>query len=245
MMPITRRTLCHAALGGLVAVLTLPPEGPAWATDYAALVAAADRSEADRQNDAKRHPVELLAFIGPQPGWRVLDMAAGAGYSTELMARAVAPGGRVFAQHFKPSDKFAERKASPAMANVEDVVTPFDDLDRPGLKDLDLVTFLFGYHDTTFLEVDRARMNRAMFAALKPGGLLVIADHSARPEDGATVGKSLHRIAEPTLRAEVEAAGFQFVGDANFLRHPEDERAAVVFKNPTPVDEFVLKFRRP
>jgi predicted methyltransferase len=236
---------CRAALAGLAVVTALAVAVPAQAADYAALVAAPDRSEADRQADAKRHPVELLAFIAPQPGWRVLDMAAGAGYSTELLARAVAPGGKVFAQHFKPSEKFGERKASPAMADVEDVITPFDDLSRPALHDLDLVTFLFGYHDTTFLEVDRARMDKALFDALKPGGILVVADHSARPEDGAAVGKSLHRIAEATLRAEIEAAGFRFVGAGDFLRHPEDERTAVVFKNPTPVDEFVLKFRKP
>lgn len=236
---------CRAALAGLAVAAALAFAPPARAADYAALVAAPDRSAADREADAKRHPVELLDFIAPQPGWRVLDMAAGAGYSTELLARAVSPGGKVFAQHARPSDKFAERKAAPAMAEVEDVITPFDDLSRPALRDLDLVTFLFGYHDTTFLEVDRARMDKALFDALKPGGILVVADHAARPEDGATVGKSLHRIAEATLRAEIEAAGFRFVGAGDFLRHPEDARTAVVFKNPTPVDEFVLKFRKP
>jgi predicted methyltransferase len=65
------------------------------------------------------------------------------------------------------------------------------------------------------------------------------------PEDGASVGKTLHRIAEQTLRAEIESAGFQFVADANFLRHPEDSRTVVVFKNTVPNDEFVLKFRKP
>ena len=84
-----------------------------------------------------------------------------------------------------------------------------------------------------------------MFAALKPGGFLVVADHSAKPEDGATVGKTFHRIAEATLRAEIEAAGFKFVGSGDFLRHPEDTRTNIVFKNPTPVDEFVLKFQKP
>ena len=52
--------------------------------------AAPDRTDADRQNDKKREAEKLLTFVGPKPGWRVLDMAAGAGYSTELMARAVA-----------------------------------------------------------------------------------------------------------------------------------------------------------
>ena len=121
----------------------------------------------------------------------------------------------------------------------------FDDPVPADVKDLDLITFYFSYHDTTFLEVDRAKMNKAMFVALKPGGILTIADHSARPEDGATVGKTLHRIGEAALRAEIEAAGFKFVASADFLRHPEDKRTDVVFKNPTPVDEFVLKFQKP
>ncbi len=115
----------------------------------------------------------------------------------------------------------------------------------PDLHGFDLITFFFAYHDTTYMAVDRVKMDKALFAALKPGGFLVIADHSARPEDGATVGKTYHRIAEQTLRAEIEAAGFRFVADAGFLRHPEDTRTSIVFRNPTPVDEFVLKFQKP
>ncbi len=97
------------------------------------------------------------------------------------------------------------------MRNVVALVRPSDDPVPAELHDLDLITFYFAYHDTTYMQIDRAKMNKAMFAALKPGGILVIADHSARPEDGATVGKTYHRIAEKTLRAEVEAAGFEFV----------------------------------
>ncbi|MDB5569589.1 MAG: methyltransferase, partial [Hyphomicrobiales bacterium] len=87
--------------------------------------------------------------------------------------------------------------------------------------------------------------NKAIFDALKPGGLFVIADHSAKPEDGASVGKSLHRIAEHTLRAEVEAAGFRLVQSGDFLRNPEDPRTAVVHRSGIRNDEFVLKFQKP
>lgn len=215
------------------------------AQDYRSIVASPDRTAADRENDKKRQPIELLEFIAPKTGWRVLDMAAGAGYSTELLARAVSPDGKVLAQHTKVSEKFSERKKLPAMANVEDVVSPFDVFSHPEIRDLDLVTFLFGYHDTTFLGVDRARMDKAIFDSVKHGGILVVADHSAKPEDGALVGKTFHRIAEDTVKAEIEAAGFVFVEEGNFLRHPEDARTNVVFSNPTPVDEFVLKFRKP
>jgi predicted methyltransferase len=172
-------------------------------------------------------------------------MGAGAGYSTELMARSVGPSGKVFAQNDKASEKLTARMATPAMSNVTVLVRPFDDPVPADASGFDLITFYFAYHDTTYMEVDRAKMDKALFAALKPGGFLVVADHSARPEDGATVGKTFHRIAEQTLRSEIESAGFRFVAAGDFLRHPEDARTGIVFKNPTPVDEFVLKFQKP
>jgi predicted methyltransferase len=95
------------------------------------------------------------------------------------------------------------------------------------------------------MAVDRARMNRALFDALKPGGVLVVADHSAQPGAGISVVKTLHRIEESTLRREIEAAGFKLVAEADFLRNPGDLRDAIVFRPQTPVDEFVLKFVKP
>ena len=87
-------------------------------------------------------------------------------------------------------------------------------------------------------------MNRRLHAALKPGGFLVIADHSARAGDGTTVGKTLHRIEESTLRREVEAAGFKLVATGDFWRHPEDPRDFTTTRPTGPVDEFVLKFQK-
>ena len=218
---------------------------PVLAQDYSAIIASSDRSDADRQTDKRRDPVHLLTFTGAQSGWTVLDMGAGAGYSTELMARSVGATGKVYGQMDTESDKLQARLTTPVMRNVTALVRRSDDPVPADLHDFDLITFFFAYHDTTYMDVDRTKMDKALFAAPKPGGYLVIADHSARPEDGATVGKKLHRIAEQTLRAEIEAAGFKFVADASFLRHPEDARSDIVFRNPTPVDEFVLKFQKP
>src|SRR5260370_4622248 len=89
------------------------------------------------------------------------------------------------------------------------------------------------------------RMNQTRFAALKPGGFLIIADHSAKSGDGSTVGKTLHRIEESTLRQEIEAAGFKLAAEGDFLHHPEDPRDVPVFKPAVPVDEFVLKYQKP
>jgi predicted methyltransferase len=131
------------------------------------------------------------------------------------------------------------------MKNVVMLARPFDDPLPADARDLDLVTFLFYYHDTTYMPVDRAEMNRKLFAALKPGGILVIADHSAKPGDGTSVAKTIHRIEESVLRREVEAAGFKLVGEGDFFRHPEDTRDFSVNRPTGPVDEFVLKFQKP
>ena len=220
------------------------------APDYAALLAAPDRSDGDRQADKRRDPAPFLTFAGLRPGMKVLDMGAGGGYSTELIARAVAPGGIVYGQNpadlgEKPKATFDARLKTPAMKDVVADIRPFDDPVPPDVHDLDLITFLFYYHDTTYMNVDRAAMDRKLFAALKPGGFLVIADHSALPGQGTSVGKTLHRIEESTLRQEVEAAGFRVVAKGNFWRSPDDTHDSPSYRPSTPVDNFVLKFQKP
>jgi predicted methyltransferase len=227
------------------------PAQDAKAPDYEAIVAAPDRADADRQVDQRRQPAKMLAFAGVWTGMRILDMEASAGYSTELLARTVAPAGTVYAQDSAAvierfvKDKFDLRAQKPAMKNVVHVIRDFDDPIPPDVSGLDMITFFFAYHDITYMQVDRAAMNKKMFAALKPGGFLIVADHSAKPGEGVSVTKTLHRIEESTLRQEIEAAGFKLVAEGDFLRHPEDPRDAVVFRPQVPVDQFVLKYQKP
>jgi predicted methyltransferase len=236
------------ALSLLIPAMALADDGKT--PDYAAIVASPDRSDADRQTDQRRDPAKMLAFTGVKEGMKVQDMEAGAGYSTELLARAVGPSGAVYAQDSaavmeRIKDKFDIRAKSPAMKNVVHVVRDFDDPIPPDVSNLDMITFFFAYHDVTYMPVDRAKMNAKMFAALKPGGYLIIADHSAKKGDGINVAHTLHRIEESTLRQEIEAAGFKFVAEGDFLHHPEDPRDDKVFKPAIPVDEFVLKYQKP
>jgi predicted methyltransferase len=238
-----------AALAMLAA--SAAPAQDAKAPDYEAIVAAPDRADADRQVDLRRQPAKMLAFTGVKTGMKVLDMEASAGYSTELLARAVGPSGTVYAQDSAAvierfvKDKFDIRAQKPAMKNVVHMVRDFDDPIPPDVSGLDMITFFFAYHDITYMQVDRATMNKKMFAALKPGGFLIVADHSAKPGDGISVAKTLHRIEESTLRQEIEAAGFKLVAEGDFLRHPEDPRDAAVFRPQVPTDEFVLKYQKP
>lgn len=225
--------------------------------DPAAIVAAADRTDADRALDAGRHPAEFLAFLALGPGMKVADLGAGGGYTTELLARAVAPGGVVYGQNNKGflgfiGDAWSARLARPVNANVVRVDREFDAPLPPEATGLDLVVMNVIYHDTVWLGVDRAAMNRAIFAALRPGGRFVVVDSSARAGTGADDVKTLHRIDEPFVRAEVEAAGFKPAGEGAFLRNPGDTRdwnasppaAAAAGKRGTS-DRFVLAFVKP
>ena len=249
---LSRGAIIGAAMAFAIGINSLgsPHASAQSAPDYAALMAAPDRSDADRVADKRRDPVPFLAFTGLRPGMKVLDMGAGAGYSTELVARVVGATGTVYGQN--PPDNFerarnafATRAATPAMKNSVALLRPYDDPLPADVPDLDMITYLFFYHDTTYLNVDRAQMNRKLFAALKPGGLLVIADHSAKAGSDPSVGKTLHRIDEGTLRREVEAAGFKLVAEGNFWRNPSDSRDFSTQQPTSPVDNFVLKFQKP
>jgi predicted methyltransferase len=249
---VRHRTSIMGAFASLAMLAATPaPAQEAKAPDYEAIVASPDRADADRQADQRRQPAKMLTFTGVMTGMKVLDMEASAGYSTELLARSVGPTGIVYAQDSAAvierfvKDKFDIRAQKPVMKNVVHAVRDFDDPIPPDVGALDLITFFFAYHDITYMQVDRAAMNKKMFAALKPGGFLIIADHSAKPGEGITVAKTLHRIEESTLRQEIEAAGFKLVAEGDFLRHPEDPRDAAVFRPQVPTDEFVLKYQKP
>jgi predicted methyltransferase len=219
------------------------------------VVAAADRSDADRQLDAGRKPAELLAFFQVAPGMRVLDLAAGGGYTTELLARSVGDTGIVYGENPKFVLGFAEKTWSERLQKpvMKHVVRVDAELDAPWpaeVKDLDLVTLVLFYHDAVWQGTDRAKMNANIFAALKPGGTLGIVDHSAKPGEGLTVVQSLHRIDESVVKDELGKAGFVLDAEADFLREPSDTRdwsasPKAAGERRGHSDRFVLRFKKP
>jgi len=253
----------------------------------ARILAAADRTAADRTNDLRRKPQEMLEFIGIRPGMTALDISSAGGYTTELLARVIGPTGAVYGQGRPPAPAGAPvtRPAQPegnshpnipapapaaapparrplpevlaaraermkaagvVAAPITAVIRPFEDPVPPELVGkLDVVTLMFNYHDLGHLGVDRAPMNAAVFKALRPGGMYVIADHAGRPGTGISEAGTLHRIEEAFLRKEVEVVGFRLGAEGTFLRNPNDPRDKNPPDPPQPKDEFVLKFVRP
>jgi predicted methyltransferase len=221
-----------------------------------AMLEAKDRSDADRALDAGRHPGELLTFFGVKPGMKVAELLAGGGYTAELLARAVGKTGKVYGVNNEfVLEKFAaapwaERLSKPSNKNIARVDRELDDPLPPDVKNLDAVFAVLVYHDTVWQNVDREKMNAAVFAALKPGGVYAVIDHSGRTHSGSGEVQTLHRIEESVVRAEIEHAGFKLAEEGFFLRNPQDARdwndspLAAAGRRGTS-DRFVLKFVKP
>lgn len=235
-----------------------PPYTPAADVTEAvrAAIAATDRSIDDRMLDAGRMPGEVLTFFKLAPGQKIGELFAGGGYTTELMARIVGDTGKVWAQNTtEVLDKFArkpwtERAAKPVMKNVVGVERPTDDPFPPEAKDLDLVITILNYHDFVWQKADTAKLNKAVFAALKPGGVYAIVDHSAAKNSGIRDVESLHRIDEDVVKKEVLEAGFELDAESEVLRHPDDPRdwstsPRTAGEKRGTSDRFTLRFVKP
>jgi predicted methyltransferase len=222
-----------------------------------AAVADANRPETDKERDANRKPAETLAFAGVRPGDRVAELLPGAGYFTRLFSKIVGAGGHVYALVPAPSptapadalDRAARVKAiaaDPHYSNVSVVVEPFSQLKAP--EPVDLVWTSQNYHDIhNFPGVDVGVFNQLVFDALKPGGTYLVLDHAAEPGSGARDTSTLHRIDAETVKKEVLAAGFVFVGGSDLLRQADDPHTVKVFDPSVrgKTDQFILKFRKP
>src|SRR6188768_3305850 len=231
------------ALAAVVAGCAMPAAQDAAipSEQYRALLANPIRTERDRGMDERRRPVELLQFAQVRPGMRVLDVVAGGGYTSQLLALAVGPSGKVWAQTPQIGAALKERLAANPQTGFEVVTRPFEDPVPPEAASLDVVTLVLNYHDISYLPVDRDAMNRKIFAALKPGGRYVVVDHSALPGTGITAGKTLHRIEQAFVVAEIQRAGFVLDGEGAFMRSATDTRDKS--SNAPGSDKFVLRFR--
>jgi predicted methyltransferase len=253
-----RRPLILAA--SLIASLSLAANGVIAAgipANIKAAVADSSRPDADKQRDADRKPAETLAFADVKPGEQIGELIPGGGYFTRLFSKAVGPKGHVIA--LVPSrpanapadapDRNAPIKALAADPNYSNVsIEEMSAAKVATSQPVDLVFTARNYHDLHNIpSVDVANFNKAMFDTLKPGGLYIVLDHSAEAGSGLRDTNTLHRIDMDTVKKEVMAAGFEFVGASNILANAKDPRTAKVF-DPSirgETDQFILKFRKP
>lgn len=242
----------------LAGALALALGVAAMAADLPANIATAladpGRPAADSSRDTARHPGEVLAFAGVKPGDKVGDFLMGGGYFTRIFAKAVGPEGKVYglqAKEFIHYDGDYARWQDEVAAAYPNVAAL-----RPSLgavtfpEPLDVIFTAQNYHDLHLGFIPAAgiaAIDKALFDSLKPGGVLLVIDHSAADGTGAALSNKLHRIDIATVKSELTAAGFVLESESDLLRNPADPRTDSVFspsiKGKT--DQFILKFRKP
>jgi predicted methyltransferase len=231
---------------------------PAAPVSIAAAVAASDRSPDNVKLDAGRKPAQVLQFLGLKPGMHVLDLFGANAYWAEIMAPVVGPKGHDTV--WEPKQFYTEKtKASfEAFAakhpNVSIVVSPFETPELPK-NAADFVILNDNYHDTYWQsekygipKMDPNAFLKAVYAAMKPGGVIGVIDHIANPNDDtrATVEK-YHRIDPAVVKADFKRVGFRLVKSGDMLRNPADDHNVLVFdpKVRGKTDRFVLLFKKP
>jgi predicted methyltransferase len=216
------------------------------------LLAAPERSAADRARDAREQPAVVLPALGIAPGMRVVDVFAGAGYYAELVARAVGPGGTVYLHNNAAYLGFTSKELEARLAALKlpqlvryDREVEAIDL-APG--SLDAALLVMAYHDVYWTEKDWTVTRDPLLAmlqrVLRPGGRVLVVDHSAVDGSGTSAVQELHRIDGAVVREDFARAGFRLIASNDALRNPADDRGASAFAEAIRgrTDRFVLVF---
>jgi predicted methyltransferase len=258
LLAVALATTVLVACGKTEAPGSPEPAAPAAAQPTSLAVIDAAIKDSTRLGDARlrdplRKPAEIMVFAGVTPGETIVELAPGGGYDTALLSRVVGPSGKIYAVdcerlfEYRPNlrDSFKNFIEADPRSNVEYSSQRFDALELP--MNVDKVWMSMFYHDTVWLGVDRAAMNRSIFEHLKPGGVFLVIDHKALPGSGESAASELHRIDPALVRSEIEAAGFKFVAESDALAHPDDPHTDSVFSDERrgKTDRFVWKFVKP
>ncbi len=240
-----------ACAGGVLPpILVDAPAVTAMSPHVLTAVADPRRPEADTARDALRHPADIMAFAGVQPGWRIADVGPGGGYYTRLFSVAVGEGGRVFAID-RPNAPDRPPRAilavAPLYPNVTVLQQGYAGWDAGEPLDAIFISQIYHAFYLPQLGIDVPALDRQLFAALKPGGALIVVDHAAVDGSDISVTNSLHRIDQGQVVRDLTAVGFVLEAQSEVLRNPADNRSERVFEAGIRghTDQFALRFRKP
>lgn len=212
-----------------------------------------ERSDEDAKRDLTSKPYEVLKFIDIQPGWQVIDLFAGNGYYTELLAHAVGPEGKVYLHnnqaYMAVARKLNDRVKDQRLPNVEVYVREVEDINIKS-DSLDLVMMVMAYHDVYFEQsgwtVTAEPLFKTIKRILKPGGQLLIIDHVGNPGTGNSRVQDLHRIEAAFAKTDISNRGFSFEGESSVLVNEQDQLNLSVFDPQVSgrSSRFIYKFRK-
>ena len=222
------------------------PKMPAYIT---AALADPNRPANNKEGDSFRLPAQTLAFAGVKPGMVVGEFYPGGGYFTRLLSDVVGPKGHVYGienDRWKGAVEANQKLvAEGKFKNVSMDVQPFGTVNFP--RPLDVAWVTQNYHDLKIAKygtVDTLAFDKAVYAALKPGGVFFILDHQGAPDLTDAQIEKLHRINRDQVVKEVTSAGFKLADEGNFLRRPGDDHTKPIFDKSIrgKTDQYALKF---
>jgi predicted methyltransferase len=246
----------QSLLAPLVLTLAVFAQGNARADRYSDAVAHAGRPAVDVQRDETDHPAEVLRLSGIHPPMVVADFLAADGYYSELLSYLVGPKGRVYLLNNDAYDKWSERQWEGRVERLPNVVHQTVAVEHLGLPahSLDAILLIKVYHDLYWhpdqgpwpKDIDPQAVLTEIARVVKPGGILLLVDHSAKPGTGSADAGRLHRIDEQYARRDFEKHGFQLIHTSDVLRRPDDPRELITYKGEMvgKTDRFVMVFRR-
>ena len=247
-----KRSVKSAALALCAGLLFAGVVSAATAPEIAAALNDSARPAADKARDEARKAAEVVAFTQLKPGDRAADLFPGSGYFTRIFAKVVGPTGVVYAAVGNAKES-TPPAANPAFPNITVNTQSWGEFGPP--EKLDVVFNSQFYHDLFNPQFDPptggpealAKVNKAIFNALKPGGVYVIIDHAGAPGTGYTQMNTLHRIEEKVVKEELAQAGFVLEAESDVLHNPADPHTAMVFDASIrgKTDQFMLRFRKP
>jgi predicted methyltransferase len=244
------------ALLALAASAVIMTIGDAWADPYSEAVAHPGRPAGDIKRDDIDHPAEVLRLAGIRPGMIVADFLAGDGYYSELLSYIVGPRGHVYLLNNEAYDKWTDNAWQGRTGRLHNVTHQMVSVESLGLpaRALDAILLIKVYHDLYWRpdtgpwprNIDPDAVLTEIARVVKPGGVLLLVDHSARPGAGSADAGTLHRIDEQYARREFEKHGFSFLRRSEVLRRPDDPRDMLTYQGEMlgKTDRFVMVFRR-
>lgn len=245
----------------LIVALELTSPATSWSGPdiYDAAVQHPGRSANDLKRDENEHPAEVLRLAGIKPGMQVADVLAGGGYYSELLGYVVGPKGHVLLLNNAAYDHWSEggwekRLDGNRLPNVEHRTVDVEHLNLPD-HSLDALILIKVYHDLYWVnndpkdvwpKMDAGKVLDQLTRVLKPGGILLIEDHSAKPGTGSADAGTLHRIDEAYTVRDFQKRGFKLLAKSDILRRPDDKRELVSYTPPGlgKTDRFLLVFRK-
>ncbi len=214
------------------------------------------RSDAEKKRDANRKPRQTLEFFGLKEDMRVVELVPGGGWYTKILAPVLADKGEFYVaigtQRLMPMLKEYESLGKVKALATDARLAPAGDIPglfsvgefSLGIDDVDMILTFRNLHN--FIPEARANIDDAVFAALKPGGLYGVMDHTRRHNEPQT-RENWRRMDPVTAIKEIQAAGFELVDSSDLHYRPDDElRYEVGRKTVTGnTDRFTLLFRKP